>query len=85
MIDCTSPGNWISSSHLTDRFLPGTGAIPDRTGCGPKGSVAEETGVLQPLSQACGSQPRLSLHTPVKRHRHRQGVLGSVLASQAQE
>lgn len=37
MIDCTSPGNWISSSHLTDHFLPGTGAIPDRTGCGPKG------------------------------------------------
>lgn len=37
MIDCTSPGNWISPSHLTDHFLSATGTIPLTELVWPKG------------------------------------------------
>lgn len=74
MIDCTSPGNWISPSHLTDHFLPATGTIPLTELVWPKGvSGGVDWCLSTSLSQAVSPQLWLSLHTQVKRHRRRRG------------
>lgn len=85
MIDCTSPGNWISPSHLTDHFLPTTGTIPLTELVWPKGVSGGVDWCLSTSLSSCVSSVMAEPSHSGEETQASQRVLGSVLASQAQE